>query len=83
MIVIRIFPCNSFEMASQSLYTKFESLPPALKEEAKNFIEFLVEKSKKKKAESKTKKPEFGSLRGKIHLSEDFVPPLDEFKDYM
>lgn len=43
-------------MTSQSLYTKLESLPPALKEETKNFIEFLVEKSKKKKAESKVKK---------------------------
>lgn len=70
-------------MTSQSLYTKLESLPPALKEETKNFIEFLVEKSKKKKAESKVKKTAFGSLKGKIHLSEDFDAPLDEFKDYM
>ncbi|MFN3999975.1 DUF2281 domain-containing protein [Algoriphagus sp.] len=70
-------------MASQSLLTKLESLPPALKEEAKNFIEFLVEKSKKTKPKSKVKKPSFGSLKGKIHLSEDFDAPLDEFKVYM
>jgi len=70
-------------MASHSLYTKLETLPPALKEEAKNFIEYLVEKTKKQKSESKAKKPIFGSLKGKIHLSEDFDAPLDEFKDYM
>lgn len=70
-------------MDSQSLYTKLESLSSALKEEAKNFIEFLVEKSKKKEAELKVKKPAFGSLKGKIHLSEDFDAPLDKFKDYM
>ncbi|HCS21953.1 MAG TPA: hypothetical protein DIW47_15595 [Bacteroidetes bacterium] len=70
-------------MASFSLYTKLETLPPALKEEAKNFIEYLVEKTRKKKSVSMSEKPLFGSLKGKIHLSEDFDAPLDEFKDYM
>ena len=70
-------------MASHSLYTKLESLSPSLKEEAKNFIEHLVDKNKKKNAESKVEKPVFGSLKGKIHLSEDFDAPLDEFKEYM
>lgn len=70
-------------MASHSLYTKLETLPPALKEEAKNFIEYLLEKTKKQKSESKANKPIFGSLKGKIHLSEDFDAPLDEFKDFM
>ena len=73
-------------MASLSLYTKLETLPPALKEEAKNFIEYLVDKTKKDK-ESKPKQKlterEFGSLKGKIHLSDDFDAPLDDFKDYM
>ncbi len=70
-------------MTSFSIYTKLETLPPALKEEAKNFIDYLVEKTKKKKAESKIEKPVFGSLKGKIHLAEDFDAPIDEFKDYM
>jgi hypothetical protein len=70
-------------LTSLSLYTKLETLPPELKEEAKNFNEYLVEKTKKKKPESKVEKPLFGSLKGKIHLSEDFDAPLDEFKDYM
>jgi len=71
-------------MTSLSLYTKIETLPPALKEEAKDFIEYLLEKTKKKKkeAESKSKKT-FGSLKGKISLSEDFDEPLDDFKDYI
>jgi hypothetical protein len=73
-------------MTSLSLYTKIETLPPALKEEAKDFIEYLLEKTKKKKKESEpNKKSEkiFGSLKGKISLSEDFDEPLDDFKDYM
>ncbi len=70
-------------MDSNSLYTKLESLSPALKEEAKSFIDYLVQKTKKKKAESKVEKPVFGSLKGKIHLSEDFDAPLAEFKEYM
>lgn len=73
-------------MTSLSLYTKIETLPPALKEEAKDFVEYLLEKTKKKKKESEPdKKSEktFGSLKGKISLSEDFDEPLDDFKDYM
>lgn len=69
-------------MTSLSLYTKLETLPPALKEEAKNFIEYLVDKTKKN-SQMKSEKPLFGSLKGKIHLSQDFDAPLDEFKDYM
>lgn len=73
-------------MTSLSLYTKIETLPPALKEEANDFIEYLLEKTKKKKNESefnKKSKKTFGSLKGKVSLSEDFDEPLDDFKDYM
>lgn len=73
-------------MTSLSLYTKIETLPPALKEEAKDFVEYLLEKTKKKKKESESNKKSektFGSLKGKISLSEDFDEPLDDFKDYM
>jgi len=74
-------------MASLSLYTKLETLPSALKEEAKNFIEYLVEKTKKNKTESqpnqKINKRVFGCLKGKIQLSDDFDAPIDDFKDYM
>ncbi len=73
-------------MTSLSLYTKLETLPSELKEEAKNFIEKLLDKTKKKKGaeiQKKLTQREFGSLKGKIHLSDDFDAPLDEFKDYM
>jgi hypothetical protein len=74
---------QNIAMTSLSLYNKIEALPPELKEEAKDFIEYLVEKTKNKHPNLKTKKPVFGSLKGKIHLSKDFDAPLDEFKDYM
>lgn len=82
-----IFECKEFKMTSLSLYTKLETLPSSLKEEAKNFIESLIDKTKKNKKDSdvhpKKNKREFGSLKGKITLSDDFDAPLDAFEDYM
>jgi hypothetical protein len=73
-------------MTSLTLYTKLETLPKELKEEAKKFIQKLLDKSdKNQKSYHKPviKKREFGSLKGKINLSDDFDNPLEEFKDYM
>jgi uncharacterized protein DUF2281 len=67
-------------MSSLSLYTKLESLPKALKEEVADFIDFLIEKSSRKK---KKATPQFGSAKGKIKMSPDFDDPIDDFKDYM
>jgi hypothetical protein len=67
-------------MTSLNIYTRFEMLPEHLKQEASDFIDFLTERSKAKK-EKISPKP--GSAKGKIHMSEDFDAPLDEFKDYM
>lgn len=67
-------------MTSLNLYTKFETLPKNLKQEVSDFIDFLMEKSSKKK---KKVIPQFGSAKGKITLSPDFDEPLDDFKDYM
>ncbi|MBD3748768.1 MAG: DUF2281 domain-containing protein [Sphingobacteriales bacterium] len=69
-------------MTSLSLYTKLETLPTELKKEAKDFIEALLEKNEPKN-NSMYRKPVFGSLKGKITLSEDFDAPLEEFNDYM
>jgi hypothetical protein len=69
-------------MTSLTLYTKLETLPSDLKREAKDFIEALVEKHSAKN-KMQTKKPKFGSLKGKIWLSDDFDAPLEDFKDYM
>lgn len=73
-------------MTSLSLYTKLETLPSDLKEEAKNFIEQLIKKTQKEnKLRPKEELPKrvFGSLKGKIILSDDFDTPLEDFNDYM
>ena len=51
-------------MTALTLYTKLETLPPGLKKEAMDFIDFLFQKSKKKK-ENHVIKPVFGSAKGK------------------
>jgi len=61
-------------MTSYKLYTKIESLPPKIKEEALDFIDFLVQKAK---ATQEKNKPVFGSMKGKIQLSEDFDAPME------
>jgi hypothetical protein len=71
-------------MTSLTLYTKLETLPSEEKEEAKMFIEKLIEKTKNKKGiepQKELPKRVFGSLKGKIHLSKDFDAPLDDFKE--
>ena len=67
-------------MSTLSLYTKLEMLPNNLKQEASDFIDFLLEKSV---AKNKIVVPRPGSAKGKIRMSPDFDEPLDEFKDYM
>jgi hypothetical protein len=73
-------------MTSLSLYTKLETLPSELKKEAKMLIDKLLENNQSKRDSSKpsvVKERKFGSLKGKIQLSDDFDAPLDEFNDYM
>ena len=67
-------------MSSLSIITKLDSLPNNLKQEAADFIDFLVEKSHTSK---KKNKPQFGSAKGMIKMAPDFDEPLDDFKDYM
>jgi hypothetical protein len=64
-----------------TLHNKVDILPPNLINEASLFIDFLIEKSGKNA--QKTYR-EFGSAKGKIHISDDFDEPLTTiFKDYM
>jgi hypothetical protein len=69
-------------MTSLTLYTKLETLPSNLKNEATDFIESLVQKNSTREKVEKSK-PKFGSLKGEIILSDDFDAPLEIFKDYM
>ena len=67
-------------MSGLSFYTKFEILPKNLKQEVSDFIDYLLDKSSKKK---KKPIPQFGSAKGKIKMASDFDEPLDDFKEYM
>ena len=67
-------------MSSLTIQTKLETLPPNLKSEVNDFIDFLIEKSIKEKQKIV---PEFGSAKGKIKMSPDFDQPLEDFKEYM
>lgn len=67
-------------MDNVSLYNKINSLPENLKKEVQDFVEFLQTKTKK---DSRKKPHAFGSLKGKIKISEDFDAPIDDFRDYM
>ena len=66
-------------MGQLTLHTKLESLPPELKKEVNDFVDFLLSKSKS----AAKKAAKFGSAKGKIKMSADFDEPLDDFKDYM
>lgn len=67
-------------MTSLTLYTKLEMLPPHLRLEVSDFVDFLILKSSEKK---KGVVPQFGCAKGQIYLSEDFDEPLEDLKDYM
>lgn len=62
------------------LYSKLSSLPPDLKAEVNDFIDFLLSKKEKKLPK---KKPKFGCVKGQIKMAPDFDAPLDDFKEYM
>ena len=70
-------------MKDSSLKYEIDSLPKALRDQVMDFIAFLVEKNKSPKDKPKSKKRQFGALKGKIKLAPDFDEPLEDFKDYM
>ena len=67
-------------MSNLTLHTKLEILPPDLKKEVSDFVDFLLEKSSRQK---KKIVPKFGSAKGKIRMAPDFDAPIDDFKGYM
>jgi len=67
-------------MDNLSLYNKINSLPDNLKKEVQDFVDFLQNKTVK---DSEKKPRVFGSLKGKIKMTEDFDAPIEDFKDYM
>jgi hypothetical protein len=67
-------------MTQIQLTNKIKALPPNLKNEVYDFIEFLLSKTKQNKNKII---PKFGSAKGKIIMRKDFDEPLDDFKEYM
>ncbi|MFL5745480.1 MAG: DUF2281 domain-containing protein [Niastella sp.] len=67
-------------MTDLQLYSTISNLPPNLKKEVEDFVEFLKTKTKKEKVVTERK---FGCAKGLIEMSPDFDEPLDDFKDYM
>ena len=60
------------------LYTKLSNLPDNLKAEVSNFIDFLLNKSKK----PNKAKAQFGSAKGKLKMKKNFDEPIEDLKDY-
>lgn len=67
-------------MTDFQLYSEFSTLPPDLKKEVQDFIEFLKTKTKNQKP---IKQRKFGSAKGFFKMHKDFDEPLEDFKDYM
>ena len=67
-------------MTDLQLYTTISNLPPNIKKEVEDFVEFLKTKTQKEKVITERK---FGCAKGLIEMSPDFDEPLDDFKDYM
>ncbi|MCX6156018.1 MAG: DUF2281 domain-containing protein [Candidatus Kapabacteria bacterium] len=67
-------------MNSTLTYSRFSSLPHSLRNEANNYIEFLVLKHNKN---NRKKHPKAGCMKGIFTIQPDFNEPLEDFKDYM
>jgi hypothetical protein len=70
-------------MSTLQLQSEIEKLPSDLKKEVEDFIEFLLEKEKKKQGPAPKKERTPGTMKGLIIMSDDFDEPLDDFKEYM
>lgn len=67
-------------MTDLQLFTKLSNLPLNLKTEVSDFVDFLINKSKKRKNESKRVS---GKAKGLIEIKESFDDPVAGFENYM
>ena len=74
-------------MGASLLEKKIAQLPADLKLKAEMIIDGLLQEAKtiahKNSEVTSTNNRGYGSLKGKIWMSEDFNEPLEDFKDYM
>jgi hypothetical protein len=67
------------KMETLDIIKKIQSLPHDLQKDVADYIEFLEYKHQ---TDIRPKKRTFGLLKGKIHMTEDFDEPLEDFKEY-
>jgi hypothetical protein len=68
-------------MSEIDLINKVTALPPNLKEEVSDFVDFLISKHL---YNNLAKKPlKFGMMKGTFEMADDFDEPLEDFKEYM
>ena len=67
-------------MEESTLRKHIFSLPPELRSEVYDFIDFIKMKHLKQKPMTQR---EFGYAKGKVKIAPDFDAPLDEFIEYM
>ena len=67
-------------MTDLLIYSKISTLPPNLKKEVSDFVEFLQAKNVNS---LQKKKRVFGYAKGSITLKPGFDDPLEDFKEYM
>jgi hypothetical protein len=65
------------------LLATIDSLPIAMQEEVKDFVDFLKEKLKKSPELTFVSTRKTGVFKGKIELEPDFDEPLEDFKEYI
>ena len=76
-------------MVQPTILEKLEKLPESLQVEALHYIEFLLEKHLKgriaplKELAGEESQYGYGSMMGKIIISDDFDEPLEELAEYM
>ncbi len=67
-------------MKNLKLYYQIESLPQDLKQEVKEFVQFLLERTKYNQVPKKERPA--GLAKGMIKMKADFDSSLTDFKEY-
>ena len=68
-------------MTDIQLYTKLSGLPPDLKAEVSDFIDFLKQKRFQKSGKIKKRIP--GKAKGLIKMKSNFDDPIEGFNEYI
>jgi len=70
-------------MYSSPILNQYEQLPDVYKQEADDFIEFLLYKTSKKETKLTKSRGGLGISKGKYNMTKDFDEPLEEFREYL